>query len=131
MYFYLNEKKYIQDLNLKWIIIGLTAGAAGAAIILLNKKEFSFQDTQSFLDNEMLDNVNDYLLKARKKAGEIIKNAEEQSSLMIGEAGKNLLYVKEKTEELHKKISEGSIEEAMKIKDELENIITEFKNKIK
>ena len=118
-------------MNLKWIIIGLTAGAAGAAFILLNKKELSFQDTQSFLDNEMLDNVNDYLLKARKKVGEIIKNAEEQSSLMIGEAGKNLLYVKEKTEELHKKISEGSIEEAMKIKDELENIITEFKNKIK
>lgn len=108
----------------------MTAGIAGASLILLRKNDFSISPQEMYHEDDLLEHANDYLLNARREAGEIVKDAEEKSNLLIEEAGKKLSLVKEKTDELHNKISEGRIEEAMKIKNELENIIVDFKSKL-
>ena len=109
----------------------MTAGITGALLILLRKNDFSLSGKVMYHEDDLLDHANDFLLNARRKAGEIVKEAEEKSNLLIEEAGKKLSLVKIKTGELHGKISEGRIEEAMKIKNELENIIADFKSKLK
>lgn len=120
-----------KDLNIKWIVVGLTAGAVGTLLILHNQKILFTDEGKFSYENDLLDRANEYLLNARNKAEEIVKNAEEQSILLLEEAGKSLTLIKEKTKEIHDKISIGKTEEAMKIKGELENIISDFKTKLK
>jgi len=115
----------------KWFITGIAA-AAGiflSALYFSNSRKFSDNDGISE-ESGYLDYANDYLINAREKARNMIKNAEEKSEILINEAGRKLSEVKELTEQMHKKISEGSIEEAMKIKNEVENLVYDFKNKL-
>ena len=81
-------------------------------------------------ENEMLDKANHYLLLARNRVEEMVKEAEEKSSSIIQEAGKMLSLSKEKTSEMHQKLFEGADEEAEKIRAELNNTITEFRNRL-
>ena len=110
------------------ILIGLSAGAAISFLINLKKDELLFSSEDLGGENDMLDQANHYLLLARKKVKEMVKEAEEKSSTIIEEAGKMLLLSKEKTSEMHQKLSEGANEEAEKIRLELNKTITEFQN---
>lgn len=113
------------------MLIGVAAGTAVSILLIYKNKKTNFWNEESSYENEMLDNVNNYLLDARDKVEEMVKEAEEKSDKFISEAGKNLALIKEKTSEMHSKIAKGYIDEAMKIKNEMEKIISDFKESLK
>jgi len=122
--FKLSKKIYIG------LLIGISTGAAISFLLHLKKEEMLFSREDLGGENEMLDKANHYLLLARNRVEEMVKEAEEKSSSIIQEAGKMLSLSKEKTSEMHQKLFEGADEEAEKIRAELNNTITEFRNRL-
>jgi len=111
-------------------LIGISAGAVVSLLLNLKKDEELFSREDLGSENDMLDKANHYLLLARNKVEEMVKEAEEKSSSIIEEAGKMLSLLKEKTSKMHQKLSEGADEEAERIRSELNKTITEFKNRL-
>ncbi len=112
------------------ILVGVSAGAAAAFLFNLKKEQELFSREDMGGENDMLDKANDYLLFARNKVEEMVKDAEEKSISIIDETGKTLSLLKEKTSEMHKKLSEGADDDAEKIRAELNKTITEFKKRL-
>lgn len=114
------------------IISGLILGAAisaSVAIIVIKRKNRNAEfEAESDDENEMLDRANDYLLQARDKVEDMLKEAEQKSISILTEAGKLFSEVKEKTAELHKKHMQGIEDEADKLKKEIEQSIEHFRN---
>lgn len=112
------------------MLVGVSSGAALSFLLNLKREEELFSHEDLGGENDMLDKANHYLLLARNKVEEMVREAEEKSSSILEEAGKTLLYLKEKTADMHNKISEGKDAEAEELKDELNKIIAEFKKKL-
>ena len=115
------------------IISGLLAGLSIRVIMRLRNEEVLFSDedmeSSGSTENDMLDKANNYLLFARKKVNEIVKEAEAKSSSILEEAGIILSRAKDKTARLHFKNSKEAMEELNKIREELEKNIKKLEEK--
>lgn len=110
--------------------IGIAAGAALSVLLNYKRKYQNQNDERMSNENDILENANDFLLNARNKADELVNDARTKSGLMIEEAGKLLSTIKSKTSEMHEKISLGAGDEAQRIRNELQILISEFREKL-
>lgn len=112
------------------LFAGIVAGVAVSVLIKFKKHDSQPGHEDNFFENDMLDSANDYLLAARVKSENMVKDAEEKSRSILDEAGKILSLVKEKTALMNENLTDKTSDEAEKLKEEIENQIRKFKNKI-
>lgn len=117
----------------KIYIVTASAVITGLSIYLILKKRIKadLNSNEEFNDeNNILEKANHHLLIARNKAEEMMHEAEEKSNSILEQAGKILSSAKEKTSSIHFERTESAENEVNKIKEEIEESITEFRKKM-
>lgn len=112
------------------VFTGIFAGITIALVINYKNKIHFLKDEEPCDENDILEKANQYLLKAKNEADELVAEAESRSNSILDEAGRILLLAKERTSSLHYDHTESAHSEIVKIKEEIDMNIEEFKRRL-
>lgn len=112
---------------------GLMIGAAVPVLLkfLREQELFSGEDlSEDEYDYEPQENAGIYFNRAKKKADDMVKDAEARSSSILEDAAKILAKAKQKTSEIHYDVKDTAEAEINKLREEIGNSIETFKKKL-
>lgn len=112
------------------LVFGMAAGTAAAFLFRFRNENSLSPDNEGDDENDLLDKANNYLLLAKNKVEEMVKNAETESMSLLDEAGNILSRVKDSTARVHSNESEEIYNDMEKTKKEIEEIIDNFRKKL-